>query len=151
MADPTLRASLQYSYSFPTSLVDYSQSRPAKRRASASAHFLPSEETFNPRPYQPSHSLPSQPRQSQAQAQAQARARAQAQARPKRKLKPKSELKCKPKPNLRLLYVFPPKLLAQSWPTEFGSLSDRPGAVFIHPPFTNFPDADRTKTALPTT
>lgn len=123
MADPTNLATLQSPYSFPSAhLVHYAAARPGKRRASDASHFIPAEATFNPRPYQPPHAANSSFRQASRPPPSQA-----------------SSTSTSSRQNS----------VQRNRPTQAADPTPNdPKAVFIHPPFTDFPDAHRYKDGL---
>ena len=122
MADPTNRATLQSSYSFPQHLVHYAAARPVKRRASDASQFIPAEATFNPRPYQPPHAVSAPARQVSRPPPSQA-----------------SNTSASSRQNS----------VQRNRPTQAADPSPNdPDAVFIHPPFTDFPDAHKYKDGL---
>ncbi|KZT75160.1 hypothetical protein DAEQUDRAFT_761110 [Daedalea quercina L-15889] len=118
MADPTNRATLQSSYQVPAHLVHFTTMRPGKRRASEAVQYTPAETTFNPLPYHPPHAPNAQPRPS-----------SQSQSTTTSTSARQNSQRNRPTQN--------------NDPTP----SD-PGAVFIHPPFTDFPNADNHKDGL---
>lgn len=122
MADPTNRATLQSSYPFPSHLVHYAAARPGKRRASDAPQFIPAEATFNPRPYQPPHAVNASSRQV---------------SRPP----PSQASSTSTSSRQNSVQRTRPTQAADPTPSD-------PSAVFIHPPFTDFPEAYKYKDGL---
>lgn len=122
MADPTNRATLQSFYSFPSHLVHYAAARPGKRRASDASQFVPAESTFHPRPYQPTPAVNAPSRQVSRPPTSQA-----------------STTSTSSRQNS----------VQRNRPTQAADPSPHdPSAVFIHPPFTDFPEAHKYKDGL---
>jgi len=132
MADSRQRVPLQSSVSFSGSSTGDLNTRALKRRptmpAMDTAYFTPSSSTFCPRPYQP--------QQTQQPAQSQRSHRLQEQT------SSSSSSLSLTRTNLTRNHS------ASATHVNLDPLSTDTSAVFIHPPFTEFPGADKQKAGL---